>query len=227
MSVPLSPVGLFSLSSSAIMALMLTLLLVFIGGLVVFAFISLRALIWIFNKYQSLTGGEPLTEPKTTRIRFRIKYVALPLAVMLLAVVMVVWLYGRLPDAPALNFDNAGVGSDPTTRAGLALWALLPQVLLTLLSFTVVWGVTRIGNLGLMVSDAGMKLSTLLVIMGNMVAVPQLVLGLAVLNIFGYNVFETRLVPLVPVVLLIGAVGAVVLGVFFVRVIARALNVGK
>jgi len=206
---------------------MLTLLLVFIGGLLAFAFLSLRLLVWVYNKFQSVTGGEPLGGPKVKPTPFRLKYVALPVAVLLLAAVMVAWLYGRLPDAPALNFDADAAGSDFTTRGGLLLWALLPQALLALLSFTVVWGVTRIGNLALMVSDAGMKMSMLLLLMGNMVAVPQLVLGLAMLNVFGYNVFETRLVPLLPVVLLIMAAGAVVLGVFFIRVISRALNVGK
>jgi hypothetical protein len=101
------------------------------------------------------------------------------------------------------------------------MWALLPQFLLALLAFMVAWGVTRIGTLARSAEEAGIKLDNLLLVMGNMIALPQLILGFAMLNTFGYNAYDMRIVPLWAVVLIIAIAGAVILGAFFITTIRK------
>jgi uncharacterized membrane protein len=147
--------------------------------------------------------------------------VVLPLVIFVLVVAMVVWFYGKLPQEVASRFASDGTPSVWTTRGTLIMWALLPQFLLTLLAVMVAWGVTRIGVLARSMEEAGIKLDNLLLVMGNMIALPQLILGFAMLNTFGYNAYQIRIVPLWAVVLIIAIAGAVILGAFFITAIRK------
>ena len=94
------------------------------------------------------------------------------------------------------------------------MWALLSQLLLTLLALLVAWSVTRLGALLKSGEASRMRLDTLLLVMGNMVVLPQLILAFAMLNTFGYNAYQSRLVPLWAVVIVVVIAGAIILGAF-------------
>ena len=57
--------------------------------------------------------------------------------------------------------------------------------------------------------------------MGNMVALPQIILSFAMLDIFSYNAYQTRIMPLWIFALIVMVLGGIVLGVFFFSVIRR------
>ena len=57
---------------------------------------------------------------------------------------------------------------------------------------------------------------------GNMVAIPQIILDFAMLDIFSYNSFQTHLRPSVLVfALVVMVIGGIILGFFFVRTIGQ------
>jgi uncharacterized membrane protein len=198
-----------------------TLLLVLIGVLLLFIFGSLLLVMFVFNQAKSITP-EKAKEPTAVKPSpFPWKAVMLPLVILLLVVVMVVWFYGKLPQEVASRFAADGTPSAWTMRGTLIMWALLPQLMLTLLAVMVAWGVIRIGALGHSAEEAGIKLDNLLLVMGNMIAIPQLILGFAMLNTFGYNAYQARIVPLRAVVLIIAITGAVMLGVFFITTVRK------
>jgi hypothetical protein len=199
----------------------MTLLLVLIGVLLLFIFGSLLLVMFVFSRAKPLTP-EKADEPVTVKpLPFPWKAMMLPLVIFLLVVAMVVWFYGKLPQEVASRFASDGTPSVWTTRGTLIMWALLPQFLLTLLAVMVAWGVTRIGVLARSMEEAGIKLDNLLLVMGNMIALPQLILGFAMLNTFGYNAYQIRIVPLWAVVLIIAIAGAVILGAFFITAIRK------
>ena len=199
----------------------MTLLLVLIGVLLLFIFGSLLLVMFVFNQAKSITS-EKAKEPTAVKPSlFPLKAVMLPLVILLLVVVMVLWFYGKLPQEVASRFATDGTPSAWTTRGTLMMWALLPQLMLTLLAVMVAWGVTRIGALGHSAEEAGIKLDNLLLVMGNMIAIPQLILGFAMLNTFGYNAYQVRIVPLWAVVLIIAIAGAVMLGAFFITTMRK------
>ncbi len=199
----------------------MTLLLVLIGVLLLFIFGSLLLVMFVFSQAKPLTL-EKAKEPVAVKpMPFPWKAVVLPLIIALSIVVMVLWFYGKLPQEVASRFASDGTPSVWTTRGTLIMWALLPQFLLTLLAVMVAWGVTRIGALARSMEEAGIKLDNLLLVMGNMIALPQLILGFAMLNTFGYNAYQIRIVPLWAVVLIIAIAGAVILGAFFITAIRK------
>lgn len=197
-------------------------ILVLIGVLVLFIVGSLLLVLFIFGQVKSLTPEKTQQQPVVKPVAFPWKAVAFPVIILLLAAVMVIFFYGKIPQEAGSRFTTDGTATDWTTRSTLVVWAILPHFLLTLLAFAVCWGVTRIGALARSAEEAGIKLDNLLLVMGNMIALPQLILGFAMLNIFGYNAYQTRLVPLWVIVLIIIIAGAVILGTFFITTIRKA-----
>jgi len=196
-------------------------ILVLIGVLVLFIFGSLLLVMFLFSQAKSLTPEKVPELPAVKPTSFPWKAAILPLVVLLLVVVMVVFFFNKIPQEAGSRFTSDGIPIDWTTRGTLVIWALLPQILLSLLALMVCWGVTRIGSLARSAEEAGIKLDSLLLAMGNMIALPQLILGFAMLNTFGYNAYQTRLVPLWAVVLIIIIAGAVILGAFFITTIRK------
>ena len=199
----------------------MTLLLIFIGLLLLFIFGSILLVMLAFGQART-TGGEKPTGPEKT-VPFRWKAVLLPVVILLLVAVMCAWFYGKLPEEVASRFAADGTASAFVSRGTLILWAVLPQLLLTLLALMVAWGVTRVGALLRGTEESGIRLENLLFVMGNMVVLPQLILGFAMLNTFGYNAYQVRIVPLWGVVVIVVTAGAVILGAFFISTIRKVL----
>jgi hypothetical protein len=57
----------------------------------------------------------------------------------------------------------------------------------------------------------------ILMAMGNMVALPQIILIFAMLDIFLYNAYEIRFLPLWIIILIVLLIGTVILVIFFLR----------
>ena len=62
----------------------------------------------------------------------------------------------------------------------------------------------------------------MLPVMGNMAGLPQAILTFAMLDIFLYNAYEVRFIPLWIVAVIVMIAGLAVLGMFFFRVIREA-----
>jgi hypothetical protein len=191
----------------------MTLLLIFIAILLLFIFGSILLVMIAFGQAR-MGAGEKTPEPAKSA-RFRWRAVPLPVIILVLVAGMCAWFYGKLPARPASSFAVNGMPFAFVSRGTLMMWALLPQLLLTLLALMVAWGVTRLGALLRSGEASLMRLDNLLLVIGNMVALPQLILAFAMLNTFGYNAYQARLVPLWAVVIVVVIAGAIILGVFY------------
>jgi hypothetical protein len=58
--------------------------------------------------------------------------------------------------------------------------------------------------------------------MGNMIAMPQIILFFAMLDILSYNSYQIHLLPLSVFALIIMGLGSIMLAMFFVQAIRRA-----
>jgi uncharacterized membrane protein len=148
-------------------------------------------------------------------ISFRWIYIILPAVFLLLSIVLTAFFYHRLPSEVAYHFSG-GAPDSWTGRSAIITWMLVPQFLLTLLSFAIV----RTAIFGTRyVSAEGTPLKKLLIVMGNMAVLPQLILIFAMLDIFLYNAYQIRLIPLWVFALIVMLLGAVILGIFFIQTI--------
>jgi hypothetical protein len=129
------------------------------------------------------------------------------------------YFYHLLPVEVAVHFED-GLPDGWLSRQMTLVLALLPQFLLALIGLALAWVTTR------MVARSwpeGTKTNprTIVAIMGNMVALPQIIFGFAMADIFVYNAYQIHLPSLWILALVIMVVGGIVIGVVFTRAIRR------
>jgi len=151
-------------------------------------------------------------------VTFRWKYIVTPLAILLISIILVAYFYPLMPDEIAYHFTD-GAPDRWTSRTSITSWLLIPQFLLTLLAAGIVWAAIRL-SARLQQTESG-AVSIMLAIMGNMIALPQIILGFAMLDIFSYNAYRIHLIPLWVFAVLVMAVGGIILGIFFLQAIRR------
>jgi uncharacterized membrane protein len=151
------------------------------------------------------------------QIRFRWTYIVLPASLFLLSLVLAACFYSFLPSDIAYHFQN-DTPDKWLSRGAFVGWMVVPQVFFTLLSFVVV----RLVMFASRYLPAGITpLPALLPIMGNMMALPQLVLIYAMLDFFFYNIHHINLMPLWVFTVIVLVLGAVVLVMLFTRTMSR------
>jgi len=174
-----------------------------------------------------LTEQSNVSEKSDNKTRFHWSYIILPLVLLTISIIIVVYFFGKLPDEVAYRFHSDGSPSAWLTRNSIVLWTIIPQLLLALLAVAVAYGTTRIGRMLNQTSTDGINLQTVLVVMSNMVVIPQLILVFAVLNIFSYNAFQVRIGFIWWFILAIIIVSFVLLSIFFVRIIRSTIKLNK
>ncbi|MBA7647736.1 hypothetical protein ES703_55515 [subsurface metagenome] len=105
------------------------------------------------------------------------------------------------------------------SRGATIAWMLIPQFFLALLATAIVWGTTKFSIRFRQAESSGIK--KVLSIMGNMVALPQIILCFAMLDIFSYNSYQIHLIPLWVFALIVMVLGGIILGVIFLQAIRR------
>jgi len=153
-------------------------------------------------------------------ISFRWRYIALPLIFLLLSIGLMVYFYPRLPDDIAYHFKD-GMPDRWIDRGAATAWLLVPQFLLTGLGAAIVLGIMSLGNR--VQQTTNRRTETTLLLMGNMVALPQVVLTFTMLAVFSYNSFGIYLMPVWVFALIIMGLGGIILGALFFLAIQQAL----
>ena len=158
---------------------------------------------------------------------FHWRYVILPLVILILSVALVTYFFRLLPAEVAYHFEADGSPDEQMSRGMIILWALLPQFLLTLLSLAITWGIAKLGSLFRQAEGTGIDLNQVMLFMGNIVALPQVILCFAMLDIFSYNSYQTHILPLWVFAIIVMVLGAVILGLFFIRAIRQVSGTSR
>ena len=152
---------------------------------------------------------------------FHWSYIILPAVLLLLSIIIAAYFYPRLPAEVAYHFQRDGSPDRWLSRGMIFLWLLLPQLFLTVMAGIIAWGMTRLAARFWQSESSGIKPAGVLSVMGNMVALPQVILCFAMLDIFSYNSYQIHLIPIWVFALIIMVLGGIALGVFFLRTMWR------
>ena len=195
----------------------LILAVIFLGGL------GCGAAIWFALRHrQTVKSQEPIKETaKKIGLPFRWRYISVPIAIFLLSIILSALFYNQLPAEVGYHFKPDGTPDRWFSREMAMVWMLAPQFLLTLLAGVLTWGITRLNILSGQIESLWMKPQTILLLMGNMVALPQIVLGFAILDIFSYNSYQIHIMPTWAFLLVLG-LSTITLGVLLVVFILKA-----
>ncbi|MFC1965177.1 DUF1648 domain-containing protein [Chloroflexota bacterium] len=156
-------------------------------------------------------------------ISFRWIYIILPLAILILSVVLTAYFYHLLPGEVAYHFED-GSPDKWMSRGAIIAWMLTPQVFFVLLAAGIVWGITILSSRYR--QEVNIAVKRVLSLMGNMVALPQIILSFAMLDIFSYNSYQIRIMPLWVFALIVMVLGGIILGVFFAMTIRQVGGYG-
>ncbi len=160
-------------------------------------------------------------------LAFHWGYIILPLVILLLSIILTAYFYNRLPVDVAYHFKSDSSPDRWLSRGAIILWMLLPQLFFTLLAGAITWGITRLSVLFRQPESTWIKPERIVLLMGNMMALPQIVLCFAMLDIFSYNSYQIHLLPLWVFALIIMGLGGIILGIFFIRAIRQAWRASK
>jgi uncharacterized membrane protein len=151
-----------------------------------------------------------------TDLTFRWKYVLLPVAILFLTIILATSFYSFLPDNVAYRFNLDGLPKAWLGHELVTVLMLAPQFLLALAALGITLGATKLGHSGGHIKSS-VRVERILLLMGNMAALPQLVLSFVMMDIFSYNIYGIHLLPLWLFALIVMVLGGVILAVFFIR----------
>ncbi len=182
------------------------------------------AAIWFVLRQRQAFKSKKPTKRTTTgaTLAFHWSYIILPVVILLLSIILTAYFYHLLPVEVAYHFKSDGSPDSWLSRGAIILWMLLPQLFLTLLAGAITWGITKLSALFRQTESAGIKPERILSLMGNMIALPQIILCFAMLDILSYNSCQIHIMPLWLFALIIMALGGIILGIFFIKAMRRA-----
>ncbi len=155
-------------------------------------------------------------------LAFHWNYIILPVVILFLSIILTIYFYRLLPVEVAYHFKADGSPDRWLGRGAIILWMLLPQLFLTLLAGVITWGITRLSALFRQPESTWIKPERILLLMGNMIGLPQIILCFAMLSVFSYNSFQIHLMPLWVFALIVMGLGGIILGIFFIRIVRQA-----
>jgi hypothetical protein len=159
-------------------------------------------------------------------IRFRWGYIALPLVVLFIAIVIIAIFYGRLPSDTAYRFSG-GEAVSRVSRGAFLAWGLGLQFVFVLLALALTLLITATSR-RIQISETALNQMVFRLI-GNIIALPQIIIAYAMLDIILYNIYAKTLLSLWTFAIIVMFAGGVVLAIMFTRMFmqSRKLNVKK
>ncbi len=133
-------------------------------------------------------------QQQVTELRFRLRYAALPLLTLLVSAVVAAALGPGLTADAAYNFGGGDAPAGYFSRGAVLGITLGLQVAIALPVVFVSWVTLRLRGGQADGTDAT-KLDRVLLLVTNLVALPQLLLFFALAEILSYNIYGTHLLP--------------------------------
>ena len=168
-------------------------------------------------------GNNKDEKNETVMLTFRWKYVGLPLAILLLMFLLTGIFYPQLSDEVAYRFNLNGSPENWVSRQIVLLLAILPQLVLFITAIAITWGTLKAGRSIGQITSA-LKPEGLLALMGNLVALPQIIFGFVMLDVFVYNIASNHIMPIWLFALIIMMAGGIFLVIFFFKAFKRTHN---
>ncbi len=154
-------------------------------------------------------------------IAFRWSYIALPAAVLAVSLLLTAVFYSRLPAELAYHFNIDGTPDRTLGRNQILLLLLLPQVMLTLVAAGTAWAMLLLSS-RFQPAQMGIKPEKIIGLMGNILALPGIILAFFMLDVFLYNGFQIHFLPVWLSGVMVMVIGGVFIGVFFLRAFRQA-----
>ncbi len=191
-------------------------------GIIIFGGAVAGAVGLIFYARRSVPGKKTAKEALAAEgLSFRWNYIVLPLAFLLLSVALAAYFYHQLPAEVATHFGLDGTPSRWLGREMAMVLMLTPQLLFVLMASGITWGIAKLGRLFKSSQVVWAQSERILLFMGNVIALPQLILCFAMLDIFSYNSYQRHIIAMPIFLLIVLGLATIALGVLFTLTIPK------
>ncbi len=183
----------------------------------------LGGVFWFISRARRLATDREtaIKAEKVGGLPFRWSYIILPVVIFLLSIILTAYFYRLLPVDVAYHFKLDGSPDKWLSREIIVVWLLAPQLFLALLAGGIGWGMTKLGALFGQSEGTGIKPGKIILLMSNMIALPQIILCFAMLNIFSYNAYQVY-IPVWVFLLVILGLATIVLVTLLALIISKA-----
>ena len=172
----------------------------------------------------------PKTNPSTSLkasapdpLKFRLSFVALPLAVLLLVVGLSAACYGQLPAEVYYRFDTSGAPSgSPIAKTSLVLMMVGIQALLTGMAYIATRSVSNVQLFRDNVDNFWFNPTRLLTLMGNMPVIIQAIMAYVLIDAIVYANQADHLMPLWLFAVITLVIGGIIILVYGIPIIVQA-----
>ena len=150
-------------------------------------------------------------------IAFRWTFIALPVSLFVISTALAAVFFSSLPEEIAYHFID-GVPDSWLNRGTIVAALVGPQAVCAGLAFVI----ARIAISGTRYYAAeNTPIKKIILIMGNMPALLQVILLFAALDIFLYNIYEIKLMPLWAFSLIFLVIAGIVLAALFIQTVRQ------
>jgi len=145
----------------------------------------------------------------------------LPLIILLLTVIIAIIFYIQLPTQVAWHFAADGTPDAWINHLAILGMSIGIQVIFVLMGWGLVTGASR-SIVSAQTTEVEPNMLRLLQLMGNLVALPQIIICFVMTDIFSYNIYQKHLMPTWLFIIVTLVVATVVFIVFFTMMLKRA-----
>ena len=157
---------------------------------------------------------------RTGRPLFHWRHIIFPSAIFLLSILLAAYFYRQLPTEVAVHFQFDGAPDKWLSREITTVWFLVPQFFLALLAGATTWGITKLNFLFNQTEGTRIKPERIISFMGNIFALPQLIICFAMIDIFSYNLYQIHIMPMWILLLITLGLATIMLGLFLALVMS-------
>jgi len=178
---------------------------------------------FILRRRLVVKGKESIKQASDGKtLPFHWSYIMLPLAILLLSIILSAYFYHLLSAEAAYHFKFDGTPDRWLSREIIMFWGLTPQFLVVLMAGAITWGMTKLGILFRQTGSTLIKPERILLLMGNMVALLQIVLCFAMVDIFSYNSYQAHIMPMWLFLVIILGLATIGLGLLLAFIFLKA-----
>lgn len=201
---------------------------IFIAGLCAGVFIFLY-LAYFRNNAAGKTAAADGTAgdtPVKKCLTFEWKYITLPLIIFFISFIMAAIFFFQLPDQVAYRFTALGAAESWMGKTAITAIMLGVQFVIIVMVILIVKAIVGFGQ-AIEQTSSNFNPDRFMLLIGNIAALPQLVLAVVMFDIFSFNVVDKHVLSIWLIILILAISGAVILTAFFIKAFIQTHKVNK
>jgi uncharacterized membrane protein len=202
---------------------------IFIVGLCIGVFIFLYMAYFRKNTTavkQCSTDGAEVETPVKTGLTFEWKYITLPLIIFIISIVIAAMFFFQLPDQVAYRFTSGGAAESWMGKIPLMGILLGVQFVIIIMVIVIIKAIVGFGK-AIEQTSPNFNPDRFMLLIGNIAALPQLVLAVIMFDIFSFNVIDKHVLSIWLIILILAISSAVVLTAFFIQAFIRTRKINN